>query len=284
MNAQTSATSRQNPFHALKIVGEALMLLVCVFMLLPFYYILNSSFKTNAEVANNALALPKWLYLDNYVNAFHTMQLFHSFFNTLLITVSTAVIVIVFGSMAAYSINRRKHKIYKAIMLYFLLGFMVPVQTTMVPLFILMQHLNLINKLYGVIILTSGSSTFSFFLYQGFMSTVPSEMDESAYIDGASVFRTFWQIIFPLLKPITVTMAIFHVMGTWNDFLTPFLFLSSRVNSTLMLEMYRCVGEFVSDWSTMMSAMVFVVSPLVIFYVLAQRYIIEGLTSGALKG
>ncbi len=270
--------------NILKAIGEILMLALCSVIILPFYYLVVSTLKTQQEVALNALALPQKIYLDNFVNAFHNMEFAHAFLNTLLITGCTLVIVVVFGSMSAYAINRRRHKFYKGIMIYFLLGFMVPVQTTMVPLFILMQRLGLINRLYGIIILSSGSSTFAFFLYQGFMSTVPVELDESAHIDGASVFRTYWMIIFPLLKPITVTMAIFHVMGTWNDFLTPFLFLSSRENSTLMLEMYRGVGEFVNDWPTMMSSMIIIIAPLVIFYIFAQRFIIEGLTSGAVKG
>ncbi len=94
----------------------------------------------------------------------------------------------------------------------------------------------------------------------------------------------FFQITFPLLKPITVTMTIFHVMGTWNDFVTPFLFLHTRNNATLMLEMYRGVGEFQSDWPLMMTTMVLIMAPLVIFYIFAQRYIIDGLTNGAVKG
>jgi len=266
------------------ILGEALMLAVSLAMLAPFYYLVVNVLKTQQEVAMTPLALPSSFYLDNLVNAFSQMRFFNALKNTVLLTLSSLVVVVVFGSMAGYAISRRRHRVYRFIMLYFLLGFMVPVQTTMIPLFLLMQKLGLINKLYGMIILSSGGCTFAFFLYQGFISTVPYDLEESARIDGASIWRTFWVIIFPLLQPMTVTLTIFHVMGSWNDFVTPFLFLNSRDNATLMLEMYRGVGEFSNDWPRMLSSMVIIISPLVIFYLAAQRYIIDGLVAGAVKG
>jgi len=154
----------------------------------------------------------------------------------------------------------------------------------MVPLYRLMLNFGLINSIHGLIFLSTGGTVFAFFLYQGFIKTVPFELEESAFIDGASPLRVFFQIVFPLLKPITVTLTIFHVMHHWNDFVLPFLFLHSRANSTLMLEMVRSVGEFQNDWPVMMAIMVLIMAPLVIFYLFAQRYIIEGLTSGAVKG
>lgn len=263
---------------------EVVMLLVCAAVVLPFYYLLVSVFKTPMEMARAPLALPSKLNLDNFRNAWSQVRFGRALLNTLLITFSTLLIVVLFGAMAAYPVARRKAKIYKVIMLYFLLGFMVPFQTTMVPLYQQMQRFGLVNKLYGIIILSTGSCVFAFFLFQGFIATVPYELEESAIIDGAGPLRTFFQITFPLLKPITVTLSIFHVMGTWNDFVIPFLFLHSRDNATLMLEMYRGVGEFSNDWPLMMSIMVLIMAPLMIFYIIAQRFIIEGLTSGAVKG
>lgn len=263
---------------------EVVMLALCACMILPFYYLVVSVFKTPREMGLDPLGLPSSLYLENFQNAWKQVRFWGAFGNTALITFSTLIVVVLFGSMAAYAVARRKRKFYKLIMLYFLLGFMVPFQTTMVPLYQQMQRFGLINKLYGLIILSTGSCVFAFFLYQGFISTVPYELEESAIIDGAGPFRVFFQITFPLLKSITVTMSIFHVMGTWNDFVSPFLFLHSRENSTLMLEIYRSVGEFSNNWPVMMSTMVLIMAPLVIFYIFAQRFIIDGLTSGAVKG
>ncbi|MEF2794935.1 MAG: carbohydrate ABC transporter permease [Hydrogeniiclostridium sp.] len=263
---------------------EIVMLVICCIVVLPFYYLFVSVFKTTREMGLNPLGLPGSLYLENFKDAWEQIRFWQAFGNTLLITFSTLIIVVLFGSMAAYAVARRKSKFYRLVMLYFLLGFMVPFQTTMIPLYQQMQFFGLINKIYGLIILSTGSCVFAFFLYQGFIKTVPYELEESAVIDGAKPFRVFFQITFPLLKPITVTMAIFHVMSNWNDFMTPFLFLHSRENTTLMLEMYRGVGEFTNNWPLMMSIMVLIISPLVLFYIFAQRFIIEGLTSGAVKG
>lgn len=263
---------------------EIVMLVICCIVVLPFYYLFVSVFKTTREMGLNPLGLPGSLYLENFKDAWEQIRFWQAFGNTLLITFSTLIIVVLFGSMAAYAVARRKSKFYRLVMLYFLLGFMVPFQTTMIPLYQQMQFFGLINKLYGLIILSTGSCVFAFFLYQGFIKTVPYELEESAVIDGAKPFRVFFQITFPLLKPITVTMAIFHVMSNWNDFMTPFLFLHSRENTTLMLEMYRGVGEFTNNWPLMMSIMVLIISPLVLFYIFAQRFIIEGLASGAVKG
>ena len=263
---------------------EIVMLVICCIVVLPFYYLFVSVFKTTREMGLNPLGLPGSLYLENFKDAWEQIRFWQAFGNTLLITFSTLIIVVLFGSMAAYAVARRKSKFYRLVMLYFLLGFMVPFQTTMIPLYQQMQFFGLINKIYGLIILSTGSCVFAFFLYQGFIKTVPYELEESAVIDGAKPFRVFFQITFPLLEPITVTMAIFHVMSNWNDFMTPFLFLHSRENTTLMLEMYRGVGEFTNNWPLMMSIMVLIISPLVLFYIFAQRFIIEGLTSGAVKG
>lgn len=263
---------------------EIIMLALCCVVVLPFYYLFVSVFKTTREMGLNPLGLPSSLYLENFKEAWDQILFWRAIGNTALITFSTLIIVVLFGSMAAYAVARRKSKFYRLVMLYFLLGFMVPFQTTMIPLYQQMQFFGLINKIYGLIILSTGSCVFAFFLYQGFIKTVPYELEESAVIDGAKPFRVFFQITFPLLKPITVTMAIFHVMSNWNDFMTPFLFLHSRENTTLMLEMYRGVGEFTNNWPLMMAIMVLIIAPLVLFYIFAQRYIIEGLTNGAVKG
>lgn len=265
-------------------LGEALMVALCLVVLVPFYYMVVNSFKPYKAMVKTPLALPTSLYLGNLQKAFRTMRLGTAFVNTLTLTLSTLVIVIVLGSMAAYAVTRRKHKLYKAVYFYLLLGFMVPVQTTLVPLYFVMTSLKLVNSIPGLIIMDSAACTFAFFMYTGFMRSVPVEVEESAMIDGASVTRTFWQIVFPLLKPITTTLAIMHVMGEWNAFVLPSLFLFSRKNTTLMLEVFTCRGEFTNDWSTMMASLLLVIAPLTIFYIFAQKFIIQGMVDGAVKG
>ena len=257
---------------------------LCIVYMFPFYIMIMNTLKTGKEVAMNPIALPSHLYLDNYINAFKKMNLLVSFKNSFLITFSSVTIIVLFGAMAAYPVARLQNKWTNLVLIYFLLGFMVPIQTTIVPLFLVMQKLSLINSLPGMILIYSANCVFSFFMYQAFIRSVPKELEEAAFIDGYSLWGTFWKIVFPLLKPITVTIIIFETMWIWNDFMFAYLFLHSKNKTTLVLEIFKGVGEFANDWSLMLSIMVIVLIPVVVFYVFMQKHIIAGLTSGALKG
>lgn len=269
---------------AARITGEALMLCVCAVFFIPFYYLLVNTFKPSQEAAFFPMALPKAFTLENYREAFRLINFFSSLRNSVVITVVSVVIIILFGAMAAYPIVRRKAKWSKVLFIYFLLGFMVPVQTTMIPLFRLISGLNLQNSVLGMIVLYSSWCNFALFIYQGFLSTVPLELEEAALIDGCNLWQMFWRIVFPLLKPATTTIVIFDVMWIWNDFILPYLFLSSSENFTLIMEVYKGVGQFSNNWSVMLSTMVIVLIPITVFYVIMQRHIIAGITSGAVKG
>lgn len=267
-----------------KIIGEILLLAVCVIILIPFYYLVVNTFKNPQEMSASPLALPSSITFDNYIKAFSNMDFVRSFTNSLLITVISVFLIVVFGAMAAYSIARRKHKMYKGFLIYFLLGYMVPAQTIMIPLYLLLQKMNLLNNIGGLILVYSSWCNFALFLYQGFFKGLPVEIEEAAMIDGCSPWKCFWLVVFPLLKPITTTIVIFEVMWVWNDFLYPYLFLSSNKSFTLVMQVYKGVGQFSNDWSMMLSTMVLVLIPVVIFYLIMQKHIVAGITSGAVKG
>lgn len=262
------------------------MLLLCVAFVIPLYYLVVNSFKTQSAALVSPLAPPTAgsFTLNNYVRAFHTMHFFTDLGNSVLITSCAVVLIILFGSMAGYTLTRRQNKITEFFRTYFLFGFMIPIQTTMIPLFIIMKNLHFINTYQGMIFLHSNGCIFACFLYQGFIKTVPLELEESAFLEGCSPFQTFWRIVFPLLKPITATLVIFNVMWIWNDFMLTYLFLSSTAKSTLIMQVYNGMGQFQNDWSLMMPVLVISLLPMVIFYLAMQRNIIAGLTSGALKG
>lgn len=263
---------------------EVVMLCVCVVFMVPFYYLVVNTFKTAQEASVSPLSLPGSFYLENYRRAFDGMNFVRSLSNTVTVTGCSTLLIITFGSMAAYAIERRKNRLTKICFFYFLIGFMIPVQSIMIPLFFVLQSLHLQDSIWGLIVLYSSWSNFAMFMYRGFLAGVPRELEEAAMIDGCSVWKTFWYIVFPLLKPITATIVIFDVMAIWNDFLFPFLFTSSSKNGTLIMEVYKGVGEFSSDWSRMMATMVIVLIPIVIFYIFMQKYIVAGVTSGAVKG
>ena len=267
-----------------KIIGEIALLLVSLGMLIPFYYLVVNTFKTPQEMSASPLALPAQVTFDNYIKAFNNMNFVHSFTNSLVITIISVTLIVIFGAMAAYSIARRKHRMYKVILFYFLLGYMVPAQTIMIPLYMLLQKMHLLNSVVGLILVYSSWCNFALFLYQGFFKGLPIDIEEAAMIDGSGPWKCFWLVVFPLLKPITTTIIIFEVMWVWNDFLYPYLFLSSNESFTLVMQVYKGVGQFSNDWSMMLSTMVLVLIPVVIFYLFMQKHIVAGITSGAVKG
>ena len=266
------------------IIGEATMLLICCIFLLPFYYLVVNTFKNQQEASSAPMALPVTVSFENYIKAFDSMDFFRSFGNSLLITAVSVTVIVLFGAMAAYPIARRKHKVYKGILLYFLLGYMVPAQTIMVPLYLTLQKMHLLNNIWGLVVIYSSWCNFSLFLYQGFFGSVPEELEESARIDGCGPWKSFWLITFPLLQPVTATIVIFEVMWIWNDFLYPYLFLSSNKSFTLVMQVYKGVGQFSNDWGMMMATMVIVLIPVLVFYLFMQKNIVAGIPSGSVKG
>lgn len=265
-------------------VGELLIIGCAAAFMIPMYYLVVSTFKDQKQILEGPLALPAAWDVGNYVRALSSMNYWRNFGNSLLITSISVVILIVFGSMAAYSISRHETRFSRVIGALFMIGFMIPAQTTMLPLFTIMKRLHLINTYGGMILLHSNQCIFAFMMYKGFMQTVPKELEEAAKIDGCSMARLFWTIVFPLLKPITVTIAIFNVMWIWNDFMLTYLFLNSSSKATLIMQVFNGMGTFSNDWSMMMSALVLALLPMVVFYVFMQRQIVGGVASGAVKG
>lgn len=266
-------------------IGEILMLCLCVIFFIPFYYLLVNTFKQPQDATMSPMSLPiKNFTLDLYKQAFESINFLSSLKNSVIITVVSVCIIIIIGSMASYAINRHQNKLTKFLFFYFLVGFMVPAQTTMIPLFNLMSKLGLQNSVVGMIILYSSWCNFALFMYQGFLGGVPKDLEEAARIDGANLWQLFWKIVFPLLKPVTTTIAIFDVMWIWNDFMMPYLFISSSDKFTLIMEVYKGVGQFSNNWTVMLCTMVIVLLPIAVFYIAMQKHIIEGITSGAVKG
>ena len=147
-----------------------------------------------------------------------------------------------------------------------------------------MSKINSIDSLVGLIILTLPGSIFCSFMIQGYMKSIPIDLFESAYLDGANIWQIFWKIVFPLLQPILVTTATFQTMSIWNDFMTPNIFINSENKKTLVLQVYSAISEFTVDWPAFMTLSVIVIIPMVVFFIFAQKYLVKGLTGGAVKG
>ena len=271
-------------YTARTLVGEITMLVVCGVFLIPIYFLVVSSFKTQPEILRSPLGLPESIDFANYGEALEGINFFHHLWISVYITTISVVLIVVFGSMAAYTIARKTNRLTKFLRNYFLIGFMVPIQTTMLPLFIIMGDLNLLNTKKGLIFLHSAGAVFALFLYTGFIRAMPRDLEEAAAVDGAGQFRIFWRIVFPLLKPVTATVSIFNFVWVWNDFILGFLFLGTTDNATLTMQVYNGMGQFENDWSIMIPMLIITALPIVIFFLVMQKRIIGGLVAGSLKG
>lgn len=270
-----------------KITGLILQVLLLAFTLVylsPIIYMVLNSLKPYSQMLREPWALPESLFLDNYIKAFGQMQFWTSLGNSIVITASSVFLIVILGVLAAYPLSRFRNRLTGFLSVYFLVGYMVPTQVLIVQIFSVMKVFHLINTKTGLILVYSASVSFAIFMYQGFIRALPIDMEESALIDGANTWQLFWNVVFPMIKPVTATIVIFQTMWIWNDFTLSSLLLSSRDQMTLLLELNLCVGEFNLDWSVMLAIMCIVMLPMVIFYLLMQKQIIAGMTSGAVKG
>lgn len=260
--------------------------LLALIVLIPIYYLIVTTFKSSTEAAIAPMALPSSWDFGGYADAFKAMQYPRAFKNTFLITFVSVTGLILVSSMCGYVLNRReKFRITKVIFLLILSGIMFPYQMSILGLYKVVRGLHLMNSLVGVILIDIAINIpFATFLIKSFVSTIPIELEEAAKIDGASVFRTFWTITFPLMKPMIATVAILNTLTIWNDFIGPLYFLQSREKDVILQEVYRNIGQFSTDWSSLFPMMVLGVLPLVLFYLFMQRYIIGGVMSGSVKG
>jgi raffinose/stachyose/melibiose transport system permease protein len=262
----------------------AIMIPVALIVALPLYYIVVNTFKTQAEMSSSPFALPTQLFLGNYAKVFGTVPLVQSFANTLLVTLFSLLLMLAIGSMAAYGMIIGKTRFNRWFGAALILGFIIPSQSTLIPLYRLLVRIGLIDTLTGLVFLYSAGSIFCYFLIQGYMRSVPYELIEAARIDGAGAFAIYWRIVLPLIRPILVTVAVFQTMWIWNDFITPNVFLVSPEKSTLVLQVYKSVGEFTTDWPSFMTLSVLALLPMVVFFVFTQRHIVSGLLAGGVKG
>lgn len=269
---------------------EILLLIIALFFLSPIYIIIVNSFKDRQELYENALAFPKNFSFKYYLEAMEKMNFLNALGNSLYITIISVGIIVVLSSMTAWMLARTDNKLSKFIFMTFIATMLIPFQTLMMPLMQLMStitntlHIPMFNTREGLIFMHVGfSSSISVFLYHGFVKSIPITLEEAATIDGASKFGVFWRIIFPMLKPITVTVMILNVINIWNDYLLPSLTLTDKGLRTIPLSTFYFFGEFTIKWNLAMAGLMLTIIPVVIFYVLAQRHIIKGIGEGAVK-
>ncbi|MCM3602148.1 carbohydrate ABC transporter permease [Robertmurraya korlensis] len=265
-------------------IVEILAIALGLVFLVPFYYVVSNSLKPFAEILTNTSALPKVFQFENYVQAFEKLDYLNVFTNSLIITVSSNIVLVIFCSMAAYMLVRTKKKISNVIFMSFVAAMIIPFQSIMIPLIKTAGNFGLLNSMWGLVIMYLGfGSGMTIFLYHGFIKGIPVELEEAAIIDGCSRFGVFWRIVFPLLKPITVTIVILNSLWIWNDFLLPSLVLQDPELRTIPLATFFFFGQYTKQWDLALAALVLGIIPLLIFFFSMQKHIIKGITSGSIK-
>jgi raffinose/stachyose/melibiose transport system permease protein len=265
-----------------KIVMTVVLVSLCLACLVPFWIIVINSLKPEAEANLLGIGLPSYFRFDNYLQVLNEGGVLRSFFNGIIEASGSCLIIILFGSLAAFIINRRRTRITSIIYYIFIIGLIIP--AAFVPTFLILNKAELLDTYLGLILIFSTYGLpMSVFLYTGFLKTIPKELDESAFIDGCSPLRMFFQIIFPLLIPVTTTIFIFCFVGAWNDVMIPLFFVNGD-KWALPLSVYKFRGQYGTRWNLLFADMLISVFPLFIVYLFGQRFMIDGLTAGAVKG
>ena len=266
----------------------AVLLLLSVVFLFPIYLVVMNSFKSRFNIISEPFVLPNsetFVGLENYISGIQTSGIFEAFLRTLFITVGSVIAIVIFTSMTAWYITRVKNKYTKGIYYLFLFSMIVPFQMVMFTMTAVCIKLGL-NNIFGIIPVYLGfGSGLSVFMFSGFIKGLPREIEEAAMIDGCSPLKTFFMVVFPILKPTAITVAILNAMWIWNDFLLPYLLLGTK-NKTLsvaiQITMQGAYGSI--NWGGFMAMLVLAIIPIIIFYLFCQKYIIKGVIDGAVKG
>lgn len=265
------------------ILSILLILYTCITIFVIIVTVLDS-LKTRGDLVSNFVGLPKEISLANYVSVLFKNDFLRYFMNSFILTVCGTGGCILLSSMAAYGIARYEFKGKTLISSYFLIGMMVPIQVSILPVFLILRNLGLLNNLFGVILIYISGISMSCLIFQKFFRTVPKALEESARLDGCSDIKVFFKIILPICKPVLFTMALITAIGQWNDFYMPMVLLGNKNVTTLTLAIYRYIGQFTRYMGESMAAVIVTLIPMIIIYFLFSSQIVEGLTGGAVKG
>ena len=270
----------------LRIITTIFLLALAITMVLPFLWMISASFKVESDVLKFPVDwIPvKWNVIQNYKEVWtgrYSILLFY--FNSIKVTIFTTLLQVTVSSMGAYAFSKIKFKFRDGLFLIYLSMMMIPDQVTVVPKFMIFKWLHLYDTHLGLILLGS-FSIYGMFLLRQYMTTIPMALSESAQIDGAGHFTIFLKIILPITKPAIVTLMILKFVWTWNDYQNPLIFLSTESLFTIQLGMQKFMTEYTSYYSLLMTAAVCATIPLIIVFLIGQRYVIEGIAVGAVKG
>ena len=266
-----------------RVGAHSLAIFACLIMVIPFYLIVTNSFKTKADASSMSAALPASVHLENFLTVISAGKLGTSFFNSMLYASGSTIIGTLFAAMAAFVLSRNRTRFNRFLYFFIILGIALP--ANYFTLTRVMQITTLINTKVGMILLyAAGQIPFGVFLMYGFLDTVPRELDEAAIMDGCGPLQLFFQIIVPMLTPVLVTAAVLSFLGAWSNFIMPLYYLNNTANWPMTLSVYNFFGQYQANWNLVSADILLTVLPVILVYFLAQRYILTGITAGAIKG
>jgi raffinose/stachyose/melibiose transport system permease protein len=263
-----------------------LVIIIAALYSLPMYSALVNAFKTYNDMTLSPLKPPTSLYLGNFTEVFKRTDFLRVYMNSFFITGVSVIILVFLSASAAYPFARFQTRLNSFVYVFFMMGLMVPSGLSLISLIKILLRFRINGTYLGLFLSYAGSAWIPFlmFIYIGFIRTIPRSLEESAYIDGAGYFRSYWQIVFPLLKPCTGSVIIFSGMGIWNDFLTPLLVLGGGEGSkTVTVAIYSFAGKYITRFNLIFAVMVLAVAPILILFLFLQKEFIKGLTAGAIK-
>jgi raffinose/stachyose/melibiose transport system permease protein len=263
---------------------ELSLILVAVVFCLPFYLLVSIALESTAQSYRTPLAFPWPPHFSNFSQAWGTggqADLAHGLWSSFVITSSSVAGLIVIGSLCAYALARHRSKLSTALYLAFVVGVILPFSLAVIPLYVAMRHLGLVGDYLGIILLNIGLlMPLAVFLYTGFIRALPRDYEEAAWVDGAGILRTWGRVVFPLLWPVTATVAVLTGIIVWNEFFVALVFLAGSKIETGPVALYLFAGEDVARWNLIFAGVAIVVAPIAAFYLFAQRHLIRGFSGG----
>jgi len=267
-------------------ISYFILLAATLTALFPIGMAIMNSLKTDGEIMNNILAFPGVIQFSNYKKAFELTHFLRSMMNTIVVISTGLAGIVFFGAMSGYKLSRTRSRLSGFLFGMFIMSMLIPFHSIMITLTRVARVVHVQGSSVGLGLIYIGLGVpMAIFLYHGFIKSVPRELDEAALIDGCGEFRFFLTIVFPLVAPITVTVIILNTLWMWNDFLLPLIMITDSDNYTVMLSTNILFGQYSNnDWSAILATLVLAMLPMVSLYLFLQKYIMKGITEGALKG
>jgi raffinose/stachyose/melibiose transport system permease protein len=263
----------------------AALLIFALIILTPLAIVFFGAFKTSAELFNNPFSIPKAPVFENFHAAFVQGNMLVYFKNTIMISIISLIAVLFLSTITSYAITRNGFKFGDRLYVYFIFGIIVPAQAVMIPTYMMIAKLGLVNTIWSVILIyTASTMGFSIFILSGFFRTIPRELDEAAVIDGCNEFQAFWKVVLPLCLPAVSTVLILNLLFIWNDFYNPLLYIRSEEIKTISLGLSKYMGRYLTNYPIMFAAVVMASVPVIAVFVILQKQFVSGITAGSVKG